>query len=83
MPKLKTTTNPALRSPCGRYRSQRGKAFTEQTLKDHLSNCPDCIHLRRRETDDSYDSHPFLDLDMSDESDGVYHATLSWFNNEW
>lgn len=80
-----TTNSPLLKSPCGKLKNSRNKPFTKQTLRDHASNCPQCN--QNRIVIDPHDFYgnedgPFNDLDLSDESDGVYLGLMSELNGD-
>jgi hypothetical protein len=85
MTKLKTTSKPPLRSPCGKFKSNRGIPFTEQTLHDHLYNCPQCKrdHVWVNPHDFyGNEGEPIDDFDTSDMPDGAYFALRAELNGD-
>ena len=53
-----------LKSKCGRLKSNKGRNFTWDSLRDHESQCPKCRDKLNNLTD----------LIAGDENDGVYWA---------
>lgn len=64
---------------CGKTKNRHGKPFGAQGFRHHRQNCPECIQIGGRvqeeELDDDDDTgmpDVMNDLDLSDESDGVF-----------